>query len=417
MTPASATFTESEVEDAALEWLGNLGWQVAHGPDIAPDAAASERTDYEEVVLKHRLRDALDRLNPDLSADALEDAFRKLTRPEGFTLETLNRAFHRMLVDGVTVEYRSAGGALSGAQVSVLDYENPANNDWLAVNQFTVVEGEHERRPDVVLFVNGLPLGLIELKNPADEKATVLKAWNQLQTYKAELSNLFVFNAALIASDGVEARLGTLTAGREWFKPWRTITGEELADSSLPQLQVMLEGVCERDRFLALIRDFIVFEDDGSGQLAKKMAGYHQFHAVETAVAETLRAAALRREAQQVAKPDYRYESGRQPGGATGDRRIGVVWHTQGSGKSLTMAFYAGRIIREPAMENPTIVVLTDRNDLDDQLFGTFSRCQDLLRQPPTQAPQSCGPARKACGRVGRRGVHHNPEVLSGRGG
>ena len=385
MTHGSLTFTESEVEDAALEWLEGLGWKVIHGPDIAPHTVASERADYSEVVLECRLRDALDRLNLTVPAEALEDAFRKLIRPEGTTQETLNRAFHRMLVDGVTVEYRSAGGALSGAQVSVLDYENPANNDWLAVNQFTVVEGEHERRPDVVLFVNGLPLGLIELKNPADEKATVLKAWNQLQTYKAELSNLFVFNAALIASDGVEARLGTLTAGREWFKPWRTINGEELADPNLLELQVMLEGVCERDRFLALIRDFIVFEDDGSGQLAKKMAGYHQFHAVGTAVAETLRAAALRREVQQVAEPD-RYESGRQPGGATGDRRIGVVWHTQGSGKSLTMAFYAGRIIREPAMENPTIVVLTDRNDLDDQLFGTFSRCQDLLRQPPTQA-------------------------------
>ncbi|MDE0075421.1 MAG: type I restriction endonuclease subunit R [Gammaproteobacteria bacterium] len=378
--------TESQVEEAALSWLHSFGWTVAHGPDIGPHAADAERTDYNTVVLNQRLRGALQRLNPVLPVDALDDAFRKLIRPEGSTLEARNRAVHRMLVDGVTVEYRTAGGAMRGAQVSVLDYANPASNDWLAVNQFTVVEGEHERRPDVVLCVNGLPLGLIELKNPADEKATVWTAWSQIQTYKAELSNLFAFNAALIASDGVEARLGTLTAGREWFKPWRTIDGATLADASLLQLQVMLEGMCERERFLKLVRDFIVFEDDGGGKLAKKIAGYHQFHAVETAVLETLRAAALRQELRLVAEPEGRYENGRQPGGDPGDRRIGVVWHTQGSGKSLTMAFYAGRIIREPAMENPTIVALTDRNDLDDQLFGTFSRCRDLLRQPPTQA-------------------------------
>ena len=380
------TFTESEVEDAALEWLESLGWEVAHGPHIAPHAAGSERTDYTEVILEHRLRHALGRLNPALPTEALDDAFRKLTRPNGSTLEARNRAFHRMLVDGVTIEYRTTGGTVRGAQVSILDYENPANNDWLAVNQFTVVEGEHQRRPDIVLFVNGLPLGLIELKNPADEKATVWTAWQQIQTCRVELSDLFSFNAALIASDGVNARMGTLTAGREWFKPWRTIDGETLADPHLPQLQVMIEGICERERFLTLVRDFIVFEDDGSGKLAKKMAGYHQFHAVETAVLETLRAAALRQELQRVAEPGRRYEIGRKPGGYPGDRRIGVVWHTQGSGKSLTMAFYAGRIIREPAMENPTIVMLTDRNDLDDQLFGTFSRCRDLLRQPPTQA-------------------------------
>ena len=378
--------SESTLEYAALDWLAKLGWRVAYGPDIGPDTPAAERADFAQVALERRLRDALNRLNPALPPEALDDAFRKLTRPEGATLEARNRAFHRMLVDGVTVEYRSAGGVMRGAQVSVLDYENPANNDWRAVNQFTVVEGEHERRPDVVLFVNGLPLGLIELKNPADEKATVWTAWQQIQTYKAELSNLFAFNAALIASDGVDARIGTLTAGREWFKPWRTITGETLAGPHLPQLQVMLEGICERDRFLSLVRNFIVFEDDGSGKLAKKMAGYHQFHAVETAVGETLRAAALRQEARRVAERVGRYEAGRQPGGDPGDRRIGVVWHTQGSGKSLTMAFYTGRIISDPAMANPTVVVLTDRNDLDDQLFSTFSRCQDLLRQPPTQA-------------------------------
>ena len=386
MRRSPATFTESEVEDAALEWLEGLGWQVAHGPDIGPDTEGAERTDYANVVLEHRLRDALDRLNPALPAEALADGFRKLTRPEGSTLEIRNRAFHRLLVDGVTVEYRTAGGVLRGAQVAVLDYDDPDNNDWLTVNQFTVVHGEHERRPDLVLFVNGLPLGLVELKNPADEKATVWTAWNQIQTYRAELKNLFTFNAAVIVSDGVEARMGTLTAGREWFKPWRTIDGETLAGPHLPQLRVMLEGVCRWDRFLALARDFIVFEDDGSGELSKKMAGYHQFHAVGTAVGETLRATRLQRLGLEVRESRGGYESGRRPGGEPGDRRIGVVWHTQGSGKSLTMAFYAGQIIREPEMENPTVVVLTDRNDLDDQLFGTFSRCQDLLRQPPVQA-------------------------------
>ena len=375
MTP----ITESTVDQAALEWLESLGWSLAHGPDIAPDTTGAERTDYGEVLLARRLRDALARLNPDLPAAALDDAFRKLTHPEGSTLEARNRAFHRMAVDGVTVEHRTDNGAIRGAQARVINFDDPTNNDWLAVNQFTVVENKHERRPDVVLFVNGLPLGVIELKNPADEDATIWTAWQQLQTYKAEIPSLFAFNAALIVSDGLEARIGTLTAGREWFKPWRTIGGERLAAPHLPQLQVMLEGVCAPGRFLSLVRDFIVFEDDGSGALVKKMAGYHQFHAVEAAVAETLRAAERLEEAG-------RQESGRKAGGAPGDRRIGVVWHTQGSGKSLTMAFYAGRIIREPVMANPTVVVLTDRNDLDDQLFATFSRCRELLRQPPVQA-------------------------------
>ena len=285
----------------------------------------------------------------------------------------------------MTVEYRDQTGTIRGAQVKVIDFDDPMNNDWLAVNQFTVVANKCERRPDIVLFVNGLPLAVIELKNPADESATIRSAFQQLQTYKAEIPKLFAYNTALVVSDGLDARIGTLTAGREWFKRWRTISGETLADSNMLQLQVMLEGAFAPSRFLALIRDFIVFDDDGSGKLAKKMAGYHQFHAVGTAVAETLRATQLQRAA--VADKDVRLdESVRAPGGDPGDRRIGVVWHTQGSGKSLTMAFYVGRIIREPAMENPTIVVLTDRNDLDDQLFGTFSRCQDLLRQPPTQA-------------------------------
>jgi type I restriction enzyme R subunit len=378
-------FSESVVEQAALAWLESVGWTVKNGVAIAPGEPAAERYDYGQVVLVQRLRDALARLNPALPAEALDDAFRKLTRPEGVELVARNRALHRLLVDGVTVEYRDAAGSIRGAQARVIDFDNPAGNDWLAVNQFSVVENKHSRRPDVVLFVNGLPLAVVELKNAADENATLWSAFQQLQTYKAEVPSLFAPNALLTVSDGVEARVGTLTAGREWFKPWRTIAGETLADAHLPELQVVIEGLCAPQRFLDLLRDFIVFEDDG-GRIAKKMAGYHQFHAVQVAVGETLRAAELRRAADNVAEERGRYESGRNPGGKPGDRRVGVVWHTQGSGKSLTMAFYAGRIIREPAMENPTIVMLTDRNDLDDQLFGTFSRCQDLLRQPPVQA-------------------------------
>ena len=381
-----AGFTESDIEEATLAWLADLGWTVTHGPDIAHDSLAAERLDYGQVVLEQRLRDSLARFNPDLPAEVLDDAFRRLAHPEGPTLETRNRAFHRMLVDGIMVEYRASDGAVRGAQAGVLDFEDPDNNDWLAVNQFTVVENKHERRPDIVLFVNGLPLGVIELKNPADEKATIWTAWQQIQTYKAELPTLFSMNAALIVSDGVEARIGTLTADREWFKPWRTITGEVMADPHMTELQVMLEAICVPKRFLTLIRDFIVFENDGSGSPVKKMAGYHQFHAVEVAVAETLRAAELSQTDGRLEEKTVLQEPCRKPGGAPGDRRIGVIWHTQGSGKSLSMAFYAGRIIRERAMANPTIVVLTDRNDLDDQLFGTFSRCRELLRQPPVQA-------------------------------
>ena len=381
------TLTESDVEQATLDWLEGLGWRTAHGPDIGPDGPNAERSDFGQLVLERRIRDALADLNPGLPAEALDDALRRLTSPEGSTLEARNRSFHRMLVDGVNVEHKAEDGSIRGAQVRILDFDNPAKNGFLAVNQFTVTENRNARRPDIVLFVNGLPLGVIELKNPADEDATIWTAWQQLQTYAAELPTLFSMNEALMVSDGFQARIGALNAGREWFKPWRTIAGETLADPHMTELQVMLEGVCDPARFLALVRDFIVFDDDGSGMLVKKMAGYHQFHAVRVAVDETLRAAELQREsAGRIAEVGWRYEAGRKPGGAPGDRRIGVVWHTQGSGKSLTMAFYAGAIVREQAMENPTIVVLTDRNDLDDQLFGTFSRCQDLLRQPPVQA-------------------------------
>ena len=382
----TAKFTESLVEEATLTWFGRLEYEVLHGPDIAPEEPAAERKSFQEAYLEGRLRAALESLNPDLGAEALEDAFRKITRPEGATLEARNRAFHRMLVDGVTVEYKRKDGSIAGAQVRVVDFQDPAENDWLAVNQFTVIEQKRNRRPDIVIFVNGLPLGVVELKNPTDENATIRSAFRQLKTYKMDIPSLFVFNDLLIISDGMEARLGTLTAGEEWFKPWRTISGQTVEDSGLPQLQVMIEGVFERRRFLDLIRHFVVFEDDGGEKLVKKMAGYHQFHAVNVAVRETLRAAELREAREAVADQVKAYGTGSRPGGEPGDRRIGVVWHTQGSGKSLTMAFYAGRIIRDPLMGNPTLVVLTDRNDLDNQLFGVFSRCRDLLRQSPAQA-------------------------------
>jgi type I restriction enzyme R subunit len=378
---------ESHVEEAALAWLAALGYSVLYGPGIAAGEPASERTDpsCRDTILEQRLRRALTRLNTDLPADAIDEAYRRLVRTDAPSLVERNRAVHRLIVDGVPVEYRRADGSIAGAQARVIDFDTPDNNDWLAVNQFTVSEGQHTRRPDVVLFVNGLPLAVIELKNPADEDATVWSAFNQLQTYQSQIPALFGANAALVVSDGVHARLGSIGAGREWFKPWRTIGGRDDAPARIAELQVVLEGVFEKQRFLDLLRYFIVFEDPGRGQLSKKMAGYHQFHAVNVALDETLRAA-RRSRADRVSDPRGHFSAGGQAGGDEGDRRVGVVWHTQGSGKSLTMAFYAGRVILHPKMENPTIVVLTDRNDLDDQLFGTFARCSDLLRQPPVQA-------------------------------
>ena len=399
------TLTEAEVEQAALAWLGGLGWRVAHGPDIAPDTPNAERDDYAQVVLARRLRDALARLNPLLPAEAREDAFRKLTRPAGADLVTRNRALHRLLVDGVTVEYRADDGAIRGAQARAIEFGDPANNDWLAVNQFTVSENQRTRRPDIVLFLNGLPLGLIELKNPADEDATIWTAWQQLQTYKAELPSLFSMNALLIVSDGAQARIGALTSGREWFKPWRTISGETPADPHLTELQVLLEGVCAPRRFLALVRDFIVFEDDGGGAPAKKMAGYHQFHAVGVAVDETLRAAELQREARRIAKGEGRYESGGRPGGAPGDRRIGVVWHTQGSGKSLTMAFYAGRI---PPRLRPARSPRRDRAPVPGPGRVPSRRAgggRGLVRDRPPRRRPGGVPA----GRTGLRGAPSRP--------
>ena len=357
----TTTFTESTVEEAALELFAELGYTVIGGPDIAPGELLEERAQHSDILLFRRLKDTLARINPKIPAAAIEDAIRKLQSFAGPNLAESNRQFHRYLTDGVNVEYQSQGRVVYD-QVKLFDFDRPENNDWLAVNQFTVIEDKNNRRPDIVIFVNGLPLGVFELKNLADENATIRDAYQQFQTYKKDIPSLFPFNEVLVISDGIEARIGTLTAGWERFMPWRTIAGDMVAPKGSLELEVLIRGVFEKQRFLDLIRHFVAFEDSGSS-LNKKIAGYHQFHAVNKAVNCTLEAASPK-----------------------GDRRVGVVWHTQGSGKSLTMVFYAGKIIQHLAMSNPTLVVLTDRNDLDDQLFGTFSGCKELLRQTPEQA-------------------------------
>ena len=355
-------FSESHVEDAALEWLTSLGYAVLHGPDISPDGPTPERVSYDQVLLTLRLREALERLNPCLPAETLEEVLRKVQQTETPSLIEENRRLHRYLIEGVPVEIAREDGSIGGDIARLIDFDDVDANDWLAVNQCTVIENRNNRRPDVVLFVNGLPLAVIELKNPGDENATLEGAFNQLQTYKDQIPSLFRTNAALVTSDGLHARLGSLTANLERFMPWRTVDGSAIVPKGVPELGTLIDGVFEKTRFLTLIRDFTVFGDTGSG-LVKIVAGYHQFHAVRHAVESTTAATS----------PE-------------GDRRIGVIWHTQGSGKSLLMAFYAGQIIAHPAMENPTIVVITDRNDLDDQLFGTFAMCRDLLRHTPQQA-------------------------------
>lgn len=354
-------FTESTVEEAVLEWAEELQYAVLHGPDIAPEEMSAERSSYDEVVLIGRLRDAVERINPKIPVDAREEAINRILRTDTPNLQENNRRFHRLLVDGIDVEFKRDGETVHD-KVWLLDFHNPDQNDWAAINQFTVTEGKHNRRPDVILFVNGLPLVVIELKNAADENATTRKAFDQLQTYKLQLPTLMTYNVCLIASDGITARIGTLTGGWDRFMPWRTIDGKEIAAKGHPELEVMIKGVSEQSRLLDLIQNFVVFEVDGD-RITKKMAGYHQFHAVNKAVNCTIEACSPK-----------------------GDRRVGVVWHTQGSGKSLTMAFYAGKVVRHPKMENPTLVVITDRNDLDDQLHGTFAACKDLLGQTPSQA-------------------------------
>jgi type I restriction enzyme R subunit len=380
------SLNESIVEDAALEWFGELGYAVGHGPQLAPGEPAAERESFGEVVLVGRLREAIRRLNPAIPEEAREEALRKVLRVGTPSLTQTNRAFHRMLRDGVPVEYPRPDGSIAGDHVRLVDFGDVRANDWLVVNQFTVIEGQNNRRPDIVVFINGLPLGLIELKNAADEDATVWSAYAQLQTYKAEIASLLHYNAALVVSDGLQARMGSITANQEWFKVWRTIDGEGDAPKTALELEVLVRGVFERQRFLDLLQHFIVFEEDpDSGALNKIIAGYHQFHAVNAAVEETVRASGMAEDGMAKDQSGT-YWAGRMHGGKPGDRRAGVVWHTQGSGKSFSMLFFAARVVRHPAMQNPTLVVLTDRNDLDDQLFGQFQRCADILGQTPVQA-------------------------------
>jgi type I restriction enzyme R subunit len=382
------SLNESTVEAAALEWFADLGYTVGHGPHLAPGEPAAERDSFGDVVLVGRLREAIARLNPIMPADAREDALRKVLRVAGSSLVHTNRAFHKLLRDGVPVEYPRSDGSIAGDHARLVDFNEVAANDWLAVNQFTVIEAQHNRRPDVVVFVNGLPLGLIELKNAADEEATIWSAYAQLQTYKAEIASLLHYNAALVVSDGLEARLGSVTANQEWFKVWRTIDGEGDAPKTALELEVLVRGVFERRRFLDLLQHFIVFEEDPeSGAVHKIISGYHQFHAVNAALVETVRASGMATTAVNLLEEaPGTYWAGRMHGGTAGDRRAGVVWHTQGSGKSFSMLFFAARIVRHAVMQNPTVVVLTDRNDLDDQLFGQFQRCADILGQTPVQA-------------------------------
>lgn len=354
--------TEDKIEQSLLETLAQLGWEIVNGPTIGPDGTCERK--YEDVVLNRRLEIALARLNPDISAENRDEAMRRIVRVSAADLLADNRDFHKLLVEGVNVEHRADDDGLRTTPVCLFDFENFANNDFVAVNQLTVVQDGINRRPDVVLYVNGLPLAVIELKNAADAKANLTAAYNQIQTYKQQISRLFRFNELCVISDGLDARVGTLTSPSERFMAWKTIDGERELDG-MPELDTLARGMFDRSRLLDIVRNFVVFERDGKDEskYIKKVAQYHQYWAVNKALARTLDAS--------------------QP---EADHRAGVVWHTQGSGKSLSMMFYTGKLVSDPSLGNPTIVVVTDRNDLDGQLFNTFSACRDLLRQDPVQA-------------------------------
>ncbi|ABC39354.1 type I site-specific deoxyribonuclease, HsdR family protein [Burkholderia thailandensis E264] len=357
-----AFLSEAAVEQALLDQLRALDYSIEREEDIGPDGHRPERESHDGVVLKKRFEDAVARLNPGLPLEARQDAARRVMQSELPSLLEENRRIHKLMIEGVDVEYYADDGTLTAGKVALINFEQPEQNDWLAVSQFVVVAGHYNRRPDVVVFVNGLPLGVVELKAPGSGNATLVGAFNQLQTYKKQIPALFNTNALLVTSDGITARVGSLSADLERFMPWRTTDGTDVAPKGAPELSTLIEGVFEHRRLLDLLCHFTAFGETGSG-LAKVIAGYHQFHAVRHAVNSTVAASS----------PE-------------GNKRVGVIWHTQGSGKSLLMAFYAGQLVKHPAMANPTLVVLTDRNDLDDQLFSTFSMCRDLIRQTPVQA-------------------------------
>ena len=353
--------TEDQLEQEALGWLSDAGYTLLNGPEIAFDGLTPERANYVQTYLPDRIRAAVNRLNPTIPTVAREDAIKQVQDLGIPALLTANRHFHKLLVTGVPVQYQ-LDGATRGDFVRLVDWETPANNEWLAVNQFSIKGPRHTRRPDIILFVNGLPLVLIELKNPADENADVWKAYDQIQTYKEQIPDVFQYNEVLIISDGTEALLGSLSADSERFMAWRTIDGITLDPlGQFQELQTLVRGLLAPEYFLDYLRYFVLFEDDG--KLVKKIAGYHQFHAVRSAINQVVIAS----------RPN-------------GSHKGGVVWHTQGSGKSITMTCFAARVMQDAAMENPTILVITDRNDLDGQLFGVFSLSQDLLREQPVQA-------------------------------
>ncbi|RUO76448.1 type I restriction endonuclease subunit R [Pseudidiomarina taiwanensis] len=356
-----ALVTEDQVELQSIDWFKDLGYQYVCGYDIAVDGETPERTDYRSVVLKDRLLSALTRMNPDIPKSAIETALSQLMNPNIPALMSCNRQVHSWLTKGVKVTYQE-GNETVGKQLVVIDFENPENNDWLVVNQFTIHGQKQNRRPDVLVFLNGLPLSVIELKNAADEHADIWAAYNQLQTYKNDIPDLFNYNTCLVISDGIYARLGSLSANEERFMRWRTIDGVEVDPlGQHRELETLIKGLFNKEVFLSYLRYFCIFEDDKT--VIKKIAGYHQFHAVQAAVESVVNAS-----------------------GVSGTKKGGVVWHTQGAGKSIEMACLAGRLIAEPRLENPTLVMVTDRQDLDGQLFGVFAGAGDLLGETPKQA-------------------------------
>ena len=373
--------TENQLEKQCLEWFQTTNWSHEHGPDIAPDGSTPERSDYRETILLGRLLRAMQRLNPDIPNGALEEAAQVVLKLDHPVLEQRNRAFHQLLLDGVPVDYRD-GEEMKHDRARLIDFHEVEKNEFLVVDQFAIKGPKHVRRPDILVFVNGLPLAVIELKNPADEHADIWKAYQQLQTYKEEIPDLFNTNAALVVSDGFTARIGSLTANEERFMPWRTIKNEDDKPLLEFEMEKVIRGFFDRQLFLDYLRHFILFEQDGD-RIIKKIAGYHQFHAVREAVRVTVIAA------QDVETEDGVVMEPRAPYGkevVPGSRKAGVVWHTQGSGKSISMVCYAGKLLQQPEMKNPTIVVVTDRNDLDGQLYETFCSAQELLKQTPEQA-------------------------------
>jgi len=371
--------TEDQLEQQCLEWFAETGWEVAYGPDLAPDGSAPERADYRQVLLLADLEAALRRLNPQIPASAIEQAVAVVRQVSGLDTVTSNRDFHRLLLEGVPVEYKQDDRQVHD-QALLIDFANVRANRLRAINQFTLDGSKQLRRPDIVCFINGLPLAVLELKSPDNNNVTIWDAFNQLQTYKDEISDLFAYNEALVISDGFNARVGSVTANPERFMPWRTINHEDDKPLLEWQLETMVRGFFKPELLLDYIRYFVIFETD-NGRLIKKIAGYHQFHAVREAVRATVLAAAAP-EHLKAADKRASYADRVVPG----SKKAGVVWHTQGSGKSISMCCYAGKLLQQPEMNNPTLVVVTDRNDLDGQLFATFSAARELLRQEPVQA-------------------------------